>query len=245
MTEQFQNCKHGKTSVLEFLELTLLRDIRGQVRLTDFITPETLNIDQTDDGEHLSPTNCGETLDGGKAVGDIGEGRSVEVNITGPAVEFRNNVSHNRKHGDTSMFQFKGAPFSELLWGGVLGQAKRVEKAGGGDHTQFVLIWERTSRESGGGCLLCGGGESCSRGDKNGKDSELHDNSDVTSTERMAKWRNERHQWERLQLLMTKPRAIQVEDQGSTSLGSRISEDRAHARVQEGRQTSVCLAKRF
>ena len=173
VTEQFENGKHGKTSMLEFLELTLLKNLSGKVGLTNFeVTKNTFSIHSSNNGKHLGPAYRRETLEGGKTVGDIGEGSSVQIDITGPAVELRDNVSENSKHGDTPVLEFDFSPTSERLGGGALGEAERVEETSWGDHTDLIRV--RRVLEGSGVRLVGNGGESGSGGNERGKDSGLH-----------------------------------------------------------------------
>ena len=172
VVEQFHNGNHGKTSVLEFLGLTLDKDFLGKVGFTDSKGPETLGLDESDDTEHLSGSDSGEDVKGVESVGDIRKGSSVEIDITRPAVEFRDYVSDNGKHGDTSVLELDRSPALEVFLSGSIAESKRVEESGGGQNADLLRGIKGGERSAGG--LLRSRGESSSGGNEGGGEEGLH-----------------------------------------------------------------------
>ena len=105
MTEQFQDSKHSKTSVLEFRESTLLGLGRFKVWLAGVeVSEETVVVDGTDEEEHLGPSESRDGINGGNTVWDIGECKS-RGNFTRETEVLRDDVSEDGKLGDTAVLE--------------------------------------------------------------------------------------------------------------------------------------------
>jgi hypothetical protein len=107
VTQQFQDRKHGNTSVLEFGEGSLLSDFWGQVKLSELeVTKETVVVNSSNEEEHLGPAKGRDGVQGSNTVRNIGAGKS-RGDLTRESEEFRNNISNNGELGDTSVLQLR------------------------------------------------------------------------------------------------------------------------------------------
>eukprot|EP00978_Attheya_sp_CCMP212_P004322 scaffold9446_cov42-Attheya_sp.AAC.2 len=171
VTEELHGGEHGKTSVLEFGELTLLERCWVKVGLArGKVSEVTKVVDGSDEEDHLEPSEGWDGINGGNAVGDIREGNS-RGNFTRPPENLGGDVSEDAKLGHTAVLEFRGTVLVKGRLVNVLRQSKRIKEASGVDHTELVLIGHlcdrrRASRGS--------RRERSGRADEEGGDGELH-----------------------------------------------------------------------
>jgi hypothetical protein len=170
VTEQLQEGKHGETSVLELVELTLLELIGIKVRLAGIeVSKEAVVVNGTDQEEHLGPAESRDSVDGGDTVRDIGE-LEARGDLSRETVNLLDNVSDDGELANTSVLEFGNTVGVEGLLIDVGGKAKRIEVAGRGDNTKLVLV----GSDGGGDASLGGRSEGGGGGKKGGDNSELH-----------------------------------------------------------------------
>jgi hypothetical protein len=107
VTQQFQDGKHGNTSVLEFGEGSLRGDFWGQVKLSELeVTKETVVVNGSNEEEHLGPAKGRDGVQGSNSVRNICAGKT-RGDLTRESEEFWNNISNNSKLGNTSVLKRK------------------------------------------------------------------------------------------------------------------------------------------
>lgn len=106
VTEELHDSKHGKTSVLKFLSLTLERSDFVKFGHTNFVAAEvSVLFDSSDSEEDLGPSQNRDNSQSIKTVGDISELKS-EREFTRESNAFLEDVSKNSQLGNTSVLQF-------------------------------------------------------------------------------------------------------------------------------------------
>merc|ERR1719197_1761868 len=74
-------------------------------------------LKETNEGNQLSNSGSRDGVEGGETVGDIGEGKSGVVNVSGKTDSgLGNEVSDNGKHGDTSVLDLDVSEALELFF---------------------------------------------------------------------------------------------------------------------------------
>jgi hypothetical protein len=146
-------------------------EVTREFSLASQIAHDT-GLEDTNEEKELDKSSGRDLLEGGEAVGDIGEALSREVDGSREADSgLLDEVSDNGEHGNTSVLQFDESEAVELFLVTVSDKAERVEEAKRGLGAELVL--ESHVHGSGGGLLL-GRDESRSGGDEGGGDNSLH-----------------------------------------------------------------------
>ena len=126
VTEQFNESKHGKTSVLKFRELAAFEFFVVKRGVGFRVEEESVVVNGTDQEEDLGPTQCRDGFDGLDAVGD-----GISADLSGDEVvvgtgEFRENISEHTKLGNASVLEFTFTVTIESFLVNVGGKAKGV-----------------------------------------------------------------------------------------------------------------------
>ena len=171
VTKELKGGKHGNTSVLELVELTLGEFLITQLKLSGIeISEVSIVVNGSNKEEHLSPAKSRDGVDSSYSVRNIRE-LEARSDLTRESVDFLDDVSNNSELGNTAVLEFAG---TVLVEGGLVdsvGEAKRIEESGRSDNSELVLVGHGESR---GGGLVGSWGEGGSRGDKGGDDGGLH-----------------------------------------------------------------------
>mmetsp|Transcript_5431 Transcript_5431/g.11468 ORF Transcript_5431/g.11468 Transcript_5431/m.11468 type:complete len:282 (+) Transcript_5431:148-993(+) len=177
---------HGGTSVVQLNgalgELGLLIEgvpavVKGSVtevsrefRFSGNILHDS-KLEESNEGDDLANTSSTEVVEGGKSVADTREGKSLVVDITRKTDSgFGDKVSEDGKHGDTSVLKFDISETGELFFVTIGNKSKRIKESKRWLGSELTL----EGLEGGGGSSLLGRGKGSSRGDKGGKDGDLH-----------------------------------------------------------------------
>ena len=140
VTEKLKGGKHGNTSVLELVELTLGEFLITQLKLSSIeISEVSIVVNGTNEEEHLGPAEGGDGVDGSNSVGDISELDS-RSDLTRESVYLLDNVSNYSKLGNTAVLEFAGAV---LVEGGLVnstGKSKGIEESSRGDNSELILV---------------------------------------------------------------------------------------------------------
>ena len=119
VTQQLKEGKHGKTSMLKFLELALVLLIT-EVGLSEAeVSEDTPVINGSNEEDDLGPSEGGDEIDGGDTVWDV-VGGDTGCDVVSEAVGLGGNVSEDGEHADTSVLELGSAVFGELLLRDVL-----------------------------------------------------------------------------------------------------------------------------
>mmetsp|Transcript_18639 Transcript_18639/g.26299 ORF Transcript_18639/g.26299 Transcript_18639/m.26299 type:complete len:210 (+) Transcript_18639:51-680(+) len=175
VTDKFGDGKHGKTSVLKLLKLTLGEFFGLKVGLSGGkVSKGSLAVDNTNSGDDLDPSKEGDNRDGIKTIGDVGV-VDAGGDVSSPTPDLRGDVSKDGKLGNTAVLELSSAVLVELLLVNTTGKTERIPETGGGDNTKLVLIggFEFSSESRGTGLGVSGSKGSGRAGEKGG-DSELH-----------------------------------------------------------------------
>jgi len=171
MTEQFQDGKHGNTSVLKLTKLTLLHHLRLKRKLANLeVSKDTPVVNGTNEENNLGPSKSRDGINGSNTIGDI-SALEARGDVEGETVDLLNNVSKNGKLGNTSVLELSSSVLVEGLLVNSVTEAARIPESSGCDNTELVLVFTVQGslgnslgrRSEGGG----GGG-------KGGGNSELH-----------------------------------------------------------------------
>jgi len=173
VTGQFEEGQHSKTSVLEFLCLTLEVFFGFQVKVTNIEATEVSGgLNDTNGPDNLQPSQKRNHADGGVSGRDRVEWDSGG-DVTGKVVGLGGDVSQNGQHANASVFQFGQSVLVESFLGDTSGKVGRVPESDRSDNSGFVLVFASSERGDtlGGGARSKGGGG----GQKGGKNTgRLH-----------------------------------------------------------------------
>mmetsp|Transcript_22099 Transcript_22099/g.24826 ORF Transcript_22099/g.24826 Transcript_22099/m.24826 type:complete len:211 (-) Transcript_22099:21-653(-) len=180
VTDEFGEGKHGKTSVLKLLKLTLGEFFGLEVGLSGGeISKVSLGVDNSDSSDDLDPSEERNSIDGIKTIGDVSV-RDSGGDISSPTPDFRGDVSDDGKLGNTAVLELSSAVLVELFLVNSAGKTERIPEAGRGDGSEFVGVL--TDTESGGTGLGGSRGKGSGGAGKKGGDSELHHGVQVTDS---------------------------------------------------------------
>ncbi len=186
MDHEGQDSHHSGTSVVQFdstlLQLGLL--IEGVPSVVEGSVAEISRefgfsgdilhdgkLQKTDEGNNLANTGSSDVVEGGESISDLRESKSLVVDVSRETDSgLGDKVSENGKHGDTSVLEFDVSKTSELGFITIGDKSERIEESKRRLGTEFSL----EGVEGGGGSGLLGRGKGSSRGDKGGKDGDLH-----------------------------------------------------------------------
>mmetsp|Transcript_3344 Transcript_3344/g.6258 ORF Transcript_3344/g.6258 Transcript_3344/m.6258 type:complete len:215 (-) Transcript_3344:114-758(-) len=176
---------HGSTSVVELNstlgKLGLLIE-RVPSKVNETVTEVTNELSSSDvlhdkklkesnKGNDLEKSSLGNSIDSSPAVGDGVEGSSIIVDVSGKVNSSTgDDVSKESKLGDTSVLDLYITKTIETFLVSIVKKSKRIEESKRRLDSKLRL----ESLEGSGGLSNLGGSESSSRGDKGGKESELH-----------------------------------------------------------------------
>lgn len=139
VTDELEEGKHGKTSVLKFGRLTLGKDIGWQVQNTGGGSEPSVSLDASNEGNNLDPSKEGHGINGGNTVGEVVCAQLTGDQIVTETVGLGGDVSEDGELGDTAVLELGEAVFVELLLGDAIGEAGRVPETNGGKGTDLVL----------------------------------------------------------------------------------------------------------
>mmetsp|Transcript_3147 Transcript_3147/g.7456 ORF Transcript_3147/g.7456 Transcript_3147/m.7456 type:complete len:243 (-) Transcript_3147:53-781(-) len=140
VAEELQGGDHRQAAVLELLELALLELIGIEVGLANGeVAEDAPVVDGADEEDHLQPAEGRDRVDGGDAVGDVGE-RNAGGDLAGEPVELRHDVADHAELGHTAMLELCRAVLLEGLRADGGGEAERVEEASGVNNTELALV---------------------------------------------------------------------------------------------------------
>jgi hypothetical protein len=125
VTEEFQKGKHGKTSVLEFVQLELLHISSNCVLSEIEVSQETIVVGGANGEEDLHPSKSGDGVNGSNTVWYISE-FEARGNFSREADEFGHNVSDHTQHADTSVLNFGHTVRIKGLLVNVTGKTKGI-----------------------------------------------------------------------------------------------------------------------
>lgn len=170
VTDELEEGKHGKTSVLELRSLTLGKDIGGKVKFSGGGTVEAPVVNGSNGEDDLGPSEEGDSINGGNSVGDVVGVELSGDEIVSETVGLRSDVSEDGKHGYTSVLDLSKAVLVKFLLRDTVGKTSGVKESGGCENTNLVF----KGPDSGGGTSGLGGGEGSGRAGKSSENSELH-----------------------------------------------------------------------
>mmetsp|Transcript_26871 Transcript_26871/g.40480 ORF Transcript_26871/g.40480 Transcript_26871/m.40480 type:complete len:258 (-) Transcript_26871:38-811(-) len=140
VAEELQGGDHRQAAVLELLELALLELIGIEVGLANGeVAEDAPVVDGADEEDHLQPAEGRDRVDGGDAVGDVGE-RNAGGDLAGEPVELRHDVADDAELGDAAVLELSRAVLLEGLRADGGGEAERVEEASGVNNTELALV---------------------------------------------------------------------------------------------------------
>ncbi len=186
MDHEGQDSHHSGTSVVQFnstlLQLGILVEgvpavVKGSVAeiTREFgFSGDILHdgkLQKADEGNNLADTASTDIVEGSESVSDIRETKSLVVDASRKTDSgFGDKVTEDGKHGDTSVLEFDVSKTGELGFVTIGNKSKRIEESKRRLGTELTL----EGVEGGGGSSLLGRGKGSSRGDKGGKDGDLH-----------------------------------------------------------------------
>ena len=171
MTDELEEGKHSKTSVLKLGSLTLGQNIIGEVKDTGGGGEPSVSLNGSNESNHLGPSSEGDGIKGGNTIGDIVGAELSWDQIVTESVGLGGNISENGKHGSTSVLELSKTVVVEFLLGDAVRKFGGVEETGGGEGTDLIL--ERGGDGGSRASSLCrgkGGG----RANESGDDGGLH-----------------------------------------------------------------------
>jgi len=170
VTEELEDGKHGKTSVLELSGLTLGKDVIGEVKLSGGGAVETVVLNTSNGSDDLNPSEEGDGVDGSDTVGDTVGAEATGGEVVSESVSLRGDVSEDGKHAHTAVLEFSKTVLVELLLADAVRKTSGIPESSRGKSSNLVL--ERLNR--GGRASNLGRGEGNSRAGEGSEDGELH-----------------------------------------------------------------------
>ena len=171
VTDELEEREHGKTSMLELGRLALGEDICRQLQDARGGREPTVGLDAPDEGEDLDPSEEGNGIDGGDAVGDVGRVHLARNEVVTETVGLGGDVTEDGELGHASVLELGEAIFVESLLGDAVGQAGGIPEAGRGEGADLIL---EGAIEGGNGLGHGRRGEGGGGAGDGGEDSELH-----------------------------------------------------------------------
>mmetsp|Transcript_12103 Transcript_12103/g.41130 ORF Transcript_12103/g.41130 Transcript_12103/m.41130 type:complete len:289 (-) Transcript_12103:7-873(-) len=139
VAQELEDGKHSEAAVLQLLELALLEGLRIEVGLARVkVAEEAAVVNRANKSDDLDPAERRDRVDGGDTVRDVGEGKA-RSDLPGEAVDLRDDVADDGELGDAAVLELRLAVHVERLLVDVLGEAERIEEAGGLDDAELVL----------------------------------------------------------------------------------------------------------
>ena len=115
---------------LDLVQLAGGRGFRVQVKLASIkVSEEAIVVSGTNGEEDLHPAKGRDGADGGNTVGDLRAWKAWG-DVEGESEDFRDNISENSQHADTSVLELTDAVGIEGLLVDVGAQAKGIEESG-------------------------------------------------------------------------------------------------------------------
>ena len=171
MTDELEEGKHSKTSVLKLSSLTLGKDVIGQVQNAGGGREPTIGLDASNECNNLHPSEEGDDLNRSNTIGDVVRvDGTIGDHVVSETVSLGGDVTKDGKLGDTSVLELGEAVFVEPLLGDSVGEASGIPEAGWGKSTDLVL----EGVEGGDGLANGGRSEGGGRASHGSEDSELH-----------------------------------------------------------------------
>ena len=170
VTDELEEGKHGKTSVLKFGRLALGKNVRWQVQNTSGGGEPSVCLDASDEGNNLDPSEEGHGIQCGDTVGEVVCAQLSGDQIVSETVGLGGDVSEDGELGDTAVLELGEAVFVELLLGDAIGEAGGVPETNGGEGTDLVLKGVKRGGDLGNG----GGGKGGGRTGHGSEGGDLH-----------------------------------------------------------------------
>lgn len=182
-----EDAHHGSTTVVE-LNRTLaqfgggIKSVPAEVNVAIAEVARELSardvlhetkLQESNEDDDLGNSSGADGGERGNTVGDISESLSREVDVTRQTdSSFLNEVSKNSKHGNTAVLELDVSEAIEFLFVAITDETQRIVKAERGLGSKLLL--KRHVGGDRGADRVLRRGESGSRGNKGGGDSELH-----------------------------------------------------------------------
>ncbi len=139
VTDELEEGKHGKTSVLKFRRLALGKNVCWQVQNTRGGSEPSVSLDASNEGNNLDPSEEGHCIQCGNTVGEVVCTQLSWDQIVSETVGLGGDVSEDGELGDTAVLELGEAVFVELLLGDAVGEAGGIPETNGREGADLVL----------------------------------------------------------------------------------------------------------
>ena len=177
VAEKLEDSDHGKTSILNLLQLLLSELLRslalaggdGDFALTQLKSSPI--VDGANKEDDLEPAKGRDGLDGGDTIGDRGEGEA-RGDVTRKTDYLRHNISDNSKLRNTAVLDLSSSVLVKLGLVDVISQTKRIKVSKRRKRAKLALEAHLQSRASGAHASGRGEGSHAEEGGEDGKGTE-------------------------------------------------------------------------
>ncbi len=139
VTDELEEGKHGKTSVLKFSRFALGKNIVWQIQNTRGGSEPSVSLDASNEGNNLDPSEEGHGIQCGNTVGEVVCAQLSWNQIVSETVGLRGDVSEDGELGDAAVLELGEAVFVELLLGDAIGKAGGIPETNRREGTDLVL----------------------------------------------------------------------------------------------------------